>query len=373
MNTQNRARILLLIPHLGGGGCEQVFALLAQNLPCNKYEVHLGLIAQCSVESSLFPPEVAVHCLGASRIRFAVFRLLKLVRRLNPGLILSGMFHLNFLVLLVRPLFPEPIQVLVRQNGTLSSSLSQDPFPVYTRYLYRLLYRRADGVICQSDAMARDLARETGVAPCRVAALPNPVDVEGIRAELHGQQILYSGPGPHLLAVGRLSREKGFDLLLQALAILRAQLPHADLVIAGSGPEEAVLRHQCRGLGIERAVHFAGQVAQPAAYFSGATAFVLPSRYEAMPNALLEAAAAGLPIAALPASAGIADLLNGQPGTWLAPEISAESLAATLLNGLRQLEFGQRFDHRFLEPFQLKRAIGAYEDLIDGALLKGAR
>jgi glycosyltransferase involved in cell wall biosynthesis len=75
---------------------------------------------------------------------------------------------------------------------------------------------------------------------------------------------------------------------------------------------------------------------------------VLSSRREGMPNALLEAAAAGLPIVALPSSGGVVDLLRNQPGAWLASEISAPALAISLLNALPSLKPGQRFSHSFL-------------------------
>ncbi len=95
---------------------------------------------------------------------------------------------------------------------------------------------------------------------------------------------------------------------------------------------------------------------------------MLPSRHEGLPNALLEAAAAGLPIAALPASGGVVELLRDQPGVWLAPDITAEALAASLLTALRALRPGERFAHPFMEAFRIDRAIQAYERLIDQSL-----
>src|ERR1035437_6979099 len=159
-----RLRVLLLIPHLGGGGAEQVTALLARGLSRDKYEVHLGLVTRSNAASPPLPPWVTVHNLSASRVRSGAFRLLRLVRRLKPDVILSGMAHLNFLVLMLRPFFPKSTRVLVRQNGTVSAALAFGDLPSYTRLLYRLLYRRADRVICQSQAMADDLAREAWVA-----------------------------------------------------------------------------------------------------------------------------------------------------------------------------------------------------------------
>jgi glycosyltransferase involved in cell wall biosynthesis len=358
----------LLVPHLGGGGAEQVIALLARGLSREKYELHLGLITQGDAGSEIVPAWVQVHALGVSRVRGGVIKLLQLVRRLRPDVVLSGMFHLNFLVLLLRPLFPPETRVAVRQNGTVSAALAFGGLPFYTRLLYRRLYRRADCVICQTTAMAKDLAAELAIEENRLAVLPNPVDVDAIRGAIAKKPSLWTGSGPHLLAVGRLSLEKGFDLLLRALVKVREQIPDADLAIIGTGHEEAALRAECRDLGLEAAVRFARRLDRPWAYFPGASAFVLSSRHEGLPNALLEAAAGGLPIVALPASEGVAELVSGQAGAWLATEVSADALAGSLLQALMALSPGQRFAHSFIDAFRMDCAIHAYEDLIDAVL-----
>jgi glycosyltransferase involved in cell wall biosynthesis len=194
--------------------------------------------------------------------------------------------------------------------------------------------------------MAEDLARETGVRNEQIVVLPNPVDLEGILAARDAPS-LWNGPGPHLLAVGRLSREKGFDLLIESLATLRKRFPVADLILVGSGHEETALKALCRSLELENAVRFAEQVDPPYVFFQGATLFVLPSRYEGMPNALLEAAAAGLPLVSTPASGGVVDLLTGRPGAWLATEVSAGALTNALEKALEDLQPGARFRHGF--------------------------
>ncbi len=380
-----RLRVLLLIPHLGGGGAEQVTALLARGLSREKYELYLGLMTQAGSAGAAFPG-ITVHGLGASRVRAGAFGLLRLVWRLRPGVILSNMAHLNFLVLLLRPFFPRGTRVLVRQNGTVSATLTFGGLPAYTGLLYRLLYRHADGVICPSRAMAKDLMRELGIDPKSIAVLPNPVDMEGIRAAQDAPN-RWAGSGPHLLAVGRLSAEKGFDLLLEALAAIRARFPHADLIVAGEGPKRKALEEQRQRLGLETAVWFAGQVQSPFQFYPGASLFVLSSRHEGLPNALLEAFTAGLPVAALPASGGVVDLLRGCSGGWLARESSVPALARTLMEALDHLRPGQRFVRRFggdsdgtasrglpgdcRGQFDFARAIEAYEAQIDAFSIEG--
>jgi glycosyltransferase involved in cell wall biosynthesis len=366
----HRPRILLLIPHLGGGGAEQVAALLARSLSPRKYELHMGLITQVNAGPQPLPIWVHTHALAARRVRNAAFRLLRLIRRLKPEVILSGMAHLNFLVLLLRPFLPKGTRVLVRQNETASASLAFEDLPGYTRLLYQL-YRRADQVICPTQAIADDLAGAFGIGRNRLTVLANPIEVEAIRNAVSRSPDLWSGPGPHVLAVGRLAPVKGFDLLLRALAVVRHQFPDADLVIAGEGTEEAALKAECDELKLESAVHLVGHVERPSMYFPGAALFVLSSRHEGLPNALLEAAAAGLPLVALPASEGLVNLLEAQPGAWLATEISFPALAASLLAALESLRPGERFEHPFIEKFRIERAIQGYESLIDSVLESG--
>jgi glycosyltransferase involved in cell wall biosynthesis len=373
MLPQARPKVLLVIPHLGGGGAERVIAILARELPSQsseKYEVHLALVTGSAPAPEEFGPSLQIHALNAARVRSAALPLLRLIRQLKPALILSGIFHLNFLVLLLRSFFPAGTRILVRQNGTVSASLAYDRLPWYTSLLYRLLYRRADRIICQTQAMANDLSAELHLAPKRLAVLCNPIDVEEIRKSISQQQFQQQTTGPLLLAVGRLSPEKGFDLLLQAFALVRKTSPQLRLLIAGTGPQETALKAQSAALGLDSAVTFAGHLPSPWQYFPTATLFVLPSRHEGMPNALLEAAAAGLPIVALPASGGVVELLRDQPGVWLAPQVSAEALAASLLSALQTLQPGQRFAHAFIDGFRLDRAMRAYENLIDQTLAK---
>lgn len=367
-----------MIPHLGGGGAEQVAALLARGLSARKYEVHLGLMTQGLPAPESMPPAIFVHALGASRVRTGTVALLRLIRRVKPDVVLSGMTHLNFLVLLLRPFLPRRTRVLVRQDCTVSDLLAQGNLPIYTRMLYRRLYPRADRVLCQSRAMAADLAAELDMPESSLAILPNPVEVDEIRAAVAMAAAAQSeaAPGtrvPHLLAAGRLVRQKGFDLLLTALATVRVRFPELRLTIAGAGQQEAALKAQCRALSLESAVDFPGRISDLAARFASATLFVLSSRYEGMPNALLEAAAAGLPLVSLPASGGVVDLLGGQPGAWMASAISSPALADSLLTALETLRPGERFPHPFIEAFRAERALAAYESLIDATLAERRR
>jgi glycosyltransferase involved in cell wall biosynthesis len=359
----DRIRILLLIPHLGGGGAEHVISTLACHLDPARYEIHLGLVTQ---SSNAYPPPpewVTIHPLNSSRVRYGAFKLVRLIWLLRPAVILSGMAHLNLLVLMLRPFLPSKTCICVRQNGALSATLS-DASAHRTRLFFAAAYRSANRVICQTPAMAAEF-HQLGVNPRKINVLHNPVDLDGIRALGSATRVQPASASPRLVAVARLATEKGLDMLLEAFAGLLKDYPAAELDILGKGPCESALKAQCTSLALHDHVHFRGEVSLPAEHFGAATAFVLSSRHEGLPNALLEAAAAGLPIIALPASAGLVALITGQSGVWLATEISAAALRNALSEAVESIPSTPRFRHSWIEPFDRRRAIPAYQDMIE--------
>lgn len=366
MPSSQRARVLLLIPHLGGGGAERVTEIVARFLDRRKYEVHLGSISPIGSEASNSIENI--HAINASRIRYSPFKILSLIWTLEPDLILSGMAHLNLLVLILRPLLPRRARVFVRQNGEMSATFSTGLHPAILRAIYGFAYRHADLVICQSEGMRREIRRELGVAEAKLIVLHNPVDCKLIRETVQVLTAAQSKDRPHLLAIGRLVPEKGFDILLEAFAGLSARFPEATLTLAGSGPCESDLKRQSRRLGIAHRVHFSGHVSNPARFFRDTSLFVLSSRTEGIPNALLEAASAGLPIVATPASPGLVELLTKRAGVWLASETSASALECSLELALASIKPAERYPHEWIEPFDVGSAVPGFESAIDHAI-----
>jgi glycosyltransferase involved in cell wall biosynthesis len=358
-----RTKLLLIIPHLGGGGAERVVAHLALYLNPEHFEIHLCLVTKESYGVQPIPRWVQVHRLQRRRVRHACFQLIRLIRTERPDVVLSGMSHLNFLILLLKPFLNRRVRILIRQNTTASVQTC------LTRIFYRYLYPFADIVICQSGAMAADLAANFGIAPSKLAILANPIQVSALRAASLAQTPDSVRPyWPRLLAVSRLAPEKGLDLLLRAVKEVSLNYPQVHLQILGVGPEEAALKKLAVELEVESSITFSGYRDNLTATYAEATLFVLPSRYEGLPNALLEAAAAGLPLVATPCSAGVIDLLNDASGAWLASAISSESLAAAILAALpARPDTSPRFQHAFLAPFEIETSIAAYAALIQAA------
>lgn len=154
--------------------------------------------------------------------------------------------------------------------------------------------------------MLEELTCDFDVPSHVLCELQNPVDVSRIRLEALSNHRGSGGAGRCFVAAGRLTTQKGFDRLLEMFA--ESAGPEDRLAILGEGPLGEELRQRVNELGIGERVNLTGFLDNPWAWFAAADAFLLPSRWEGMPNVALEALACGLPVIATPESGGIAEV-----------------------------------------------------------------
>lgn len=258
---------------------------------------------------SAVAPWVSVRNLGCFRLRHALLKLLQTVRRIRPRVIVSTFGYMNLAVLGLRPFLDSRTRILVREANMPSRSLRAMIWPRLVAVGYRWFYPRADRVLCPTRAIKRELIDTYGVTADRAFCLPNPVDVETIRAAARYPKRKF-GSGRRFVSAGRLTEQKGFDRLLGMLA---STPPESHLTIFGEGPQRPALEAQVARLGLGARVRLAGFESKPWAAYAGADAFVLPSRWEGMPNVALEALACGTPVIATPEAGGAAEVAEEAP------------------------------------------------------------
>jgi glycosyltransferase involved in cell wall biosynthesis len=184
------------------------------------------------------PDDVVMHVLEAKRARNAMPKLVRVIWRVRPAVIVATQGYINFLLLLAKPFLPT-CKIVIRE-------VIGERYMEHNRYrdaLYRCylrLVRRADRIITQTEAVARRLTGEIEPRPGQIECVHNPVDAERWRS-LPRPTSPFSGPGPHVLAMGRLTYQKGFDPLLEAMVGVRAAGIPAHLTIVGVGELEAEL------------------------------------------------------------------------------------------------------------------------------------
>jgi glycosyltransferase involved in cell wall biosynthesis len=353
---ESKTRLMLLIPTLSGGGAERVVVTLLRHLDRDRFDLSLAVVdTRNATFRDQVPADVEFIDLGCRRVRQALPKIVRLLWGRRPDVVMSTLGHLNLALAIVRPLLPHGTRYIARETIVVSQGIVEHSRPRLWRWAYRRFYGRFDRVICQSSDMRDDLVAAHGLDASRAVVIHNPVDREGIVAALST-----SGPSvarSHALsaaAAGRLVGQKGFDLLLDALALARRR--DLQLTILGDGPLRTELGARAAARGIADRVRFAGFQRNPYSTLAAADLFILSSRYEGFPNVVLEALACGTPVVATPAPGGVREILEGVDGCIVADEVSAQSLADALDRWLPS-----RVPPAVVAPYAVSRIVAAYE------------
>lgn len=182
--------------------------------------------------------------------------------------------------------------------------------------------RDADGFVALTSEGASEIARYA-LPAARVVTIPNGVDAGRFTA-LSWPDVKDSDP-IRLLFVGRLAHQKGLDVLLGALAKLRDRLAFT-LRVVGTGDELDRLRKQVHVAGLDGRVEFRGSSARVIEEYAWCEVLVVPSRFEGMPNVVLEALSCGRPVLGTSVG-GVADLVEPGVNGWLVPVEDRDALA----------------------------------------------
>ncbi|HEY4210718.1 MAG TPA: glycosyltransferase [Steroidobacteraceae bacterium] len=352
-------RLLILLPTLSGGGSERVVVTLLRHMDRSLFRLNLLVVdGSPGAYGADIPPDVDVRHLGNPRILSALPRIIMTIWRERPDVVFSTLSHLNLALAAVRPILPRRMRLVARESSIVTQVIAGYRRPGWWAMAYRHFYRRLDRLVCQSRYMRDELVERYGYPIDKSVVINNPVDAERIR-ELAGAKAADSPERDpariELLAVGRLSWEKGFDLLIDALALCRR--PALRLTILGEGPLRGDLALRARDQGVEGQVTFAGFQSNPYPFFAKADALVVSSRYEGFPNVVLEALACGTPVIATRSPGGTAEILENVPGCVLVADVSAQSLATAIAGFSGEV----RVPDDAIRPYEVATIVRRYE------------
>jgi len=336
-------RLTMVIHALCGGGAERVFCTLANHWAETGREVTVLTLDAADNDRLRLAPRVRRIGLDlmseshrpSQRVGNTlrrVWRLRQAIREAGGLRVLSFTDKMN--VLTLSACWGGPHQVVIAER---SDPRHQSLGPVW-EWLRRRTYPRCHAWIVQTESVARYARAAAGDRP--VVVIPNAVAAPAAPLPPPEQR------QTRIVGLGRLSPEKGFDLLIQAFARISPWYPDWTLQILGDGPQRAALEDLAASLGIRDRVQLAGWIDQPEPALLTAGAFVLSSRYEGFPNALLEAMACGLPCVATACDSGPAEIIrDGVDGVLVSPndvDALAEALRQLVSDEAKRARLGRR-------------------------------
>lgn len=370
-----RFQPVLLLGHLGGQFLNEIprhlpmlclhdAPLLDSLIPKRRlWSAPLKWIIRCAVRMSPKPLQLVLVLMCHAQ------KLASLARQEQCTLVSSFLFEANIVALIAKRWFNPRLRVVLNAHDMASEFHRHERLK---RLMIRRFYPWADSIVAVSHGVKRDLVDRFSIEASKIRVVHNPCDVELVRH--HSSHTLDTAlfnalPGPMVIAVGRLVRFKGYDLLIRALArLLRVQ--RASLVIIGDGEERSELERLIEKLGLQERVRLLGYQPNPWKYMKHADAFALPSRTEGFPLVIGEALALGLPVLAANCSPGVREYLQGNRYGLLIPPHDVEALTIGLERVLTDKVLRQRLIEsaperlRALSPATV---VNLYEDALDSA------
>ncbi len=365
--------VFFVVPVLEGGGAERVLAHLAAHFDRARFHAVVVVGRAGGVYEAMLTDDVEVVVLGREERASALPRLVRLIWQRRPAMVVTTMAY-GYVLGPARPFLPRETQIVARVSIIMSAHHDEvrrlrSPLraKIY-RSVGRLALEMADTVVCLSESMVEDARRELNLSHrANLVRIYNPVDLERTWRLAKEEPEVRRPGSPWIVCVARLFPQKGIDILLEALAIMRSSGSIFHVSLLGEGPERQSLERRCRRLGLSEVVHFAGFVENPYAVLARADLLVLASRYEGFANVILESLAVGCPVVATDSPSGNREVIQPGINGWLAPNEDPAGLAETIVEALEQRE-ALRLEEtmpEFLERFTIRAVCAQYEALID--------
>lgn len=351
-----KKKLAVVVPSLRGGGAEKVIINILRNIDKNKFDIKLILVKKEGPYVKLIPDDILVSDLNKERVRYSLLKLIKELNEFKPDIIFSTLGHLNIALLSIRKLIKGNPKIIVREANTPSKSISSNKRFLTT--LYKYFYPKADLIVAQCKEMKDDIVDIFNIDEKKITYIYNPVDIEGIKNCCKNKNP-YNNNKINLLSVGRLTFQKGFDILIDAFNIVLKKIPNAHLTILGEGILKNDLQKQAEILGIRENISFVGFKENPYPYYYYSDVYILSSRWEGFPNTLLEALACGTKVVATDCKSGPKEILAGGKYGVLVNEGDYKSLA----DGIIKAIIGENKTSDRANLFHIKKIIKEYEKI----------
>lgn len=352
----------LFLPDLDGGGAQRTLVNLANSLPRDRVSPTLVAGRADGAAREWLAPDTPLMDLEAGRLLQALRPLRRLLRHRRPSVLLSTIADANALAWMAS--LGLGTKRIFRETN---SHRSRDDLSAFRRLLISISYRQADAVVALSEGVGRELIQDYRLDSGRTHTIHNPVDISLFNSSDAAANEIPVDKGSRLiLGIGRLTRQKNFELLLRAFAKLSDR--GSRLVLLGDGPDRTKLENLAQELKIQDRVAMPGFTDDTRPWLARADLFVLSSLWEGFGHVLVEAMAAGTPVLSTDCPHGPRDIIEDQ----VSGRLIANNSVQDMWQGMEQL-LGDPVTLQRLgaagktaaKRFAAEKIAGDYADLIE--------
>lgn len=375
---QHPIKVAMLMTDLEDLGVQRVVINLFNHFEQSKIEPTLILWRKEGKVASFLSDRSAVietdHGLLRPRLLFRLIRYFRIIKALKPDLVLSCVPVTNISYAMIKLLLPKRIGFIACEHAFISSAFSTGEYRGAFRVLYRILFHPtynflADRLIMTAYVGKKDAVDNWGVDERKIKVIYNPQDILDLRQrseEPLNDPWFSLANEPVLIAAGRLTKQKGFESLIRAFAILHKKTP-CRLAILGRGELEQPLTDLALSLELHEHIRFLGFQKNHLKYIKNSSVFVLSSIWEAMPMIVAETMAIGIPIVAFDCPSGPHEMLDGGECGFLVENQNIDALATTLLGVLSDSSIANEKATKALakvEQFNVAKIVQEYQEVI---------
>lgn len=327
--------ILFTIPRLTGGGAERIFLNYMRLLDPEIWNISLLLVRKEGVLLNQIPDYVNIFGLNKTRTRFSLFAFIKSINRLDPRLIVSTSNYLNILLLLASFFIKGNPTICLYEPSMPSAQIFNKHFPKYYFWLIKILYKRADYIIAQTEEMREEIIKYFSHPKKDIVVTINPLDESLIQSQLVGKKNPFDQEQINIIVSGRISEEKGQDALVRAFKYVIEKNNLYRLNILGAIGDQKYydkLKEIIQDLNLTENIEFLGFKTNPYPYYKYADLLVLPSRWEGLPNVVLEALYLQTPVVVTNCIPYFEKLLKKGINGYIVDVDNSDGLAEAIIN-----------------------------------------